>query len=102
MIDLNSIQHFTAVDLELANDDWHSICEIGITKFRAGELVETWRALVNPECEYRELHHSDLHGIRKLHTAEASKFPDVHGVLDRFLDDEHCIINADNHNPVVR
>jgi len=96
MIDLNSIQHFTAVDVELANDDWHSVCEIGIAKFRAGELVETWRALVNPECEYRALFHSDLHGIRKQHTAKASNFYDVYGVLDRFLDDELCIYHADN------
>ncbi len=94
MIDLNSIQHFTAIDVELANDDWHSVCEIGIAKFRAGELVGTWRALVNPECEYVFLYHSDLHGIRKQHTAEAPNFCGVYGVLDHFLDDELCIYHA--------
>lgn len=94
MIDLNSIQHFTAVDVELANKDWHSVCEIGIAKFRSGNLVETWRALVNPECEYETRYHSDLHGIRKQHTADAPNFYDIYGVLHRFLDGELCIYHA--------
>ena len=96
MIDLGAVQNFTSIDIELANNDLHSICEIGIARFRAGNLVETWRALVDPECEYEKIYHSDLHGIRKQHTEDAPNFQDVYGVLDRFLNGEVCIYHALN------
>jgi DNA polymerase-3 subunit epsilon len=87
-------RNFTAIDVELANDDLGSICEVGLAKFRAGELVETWRALVNPEGPYQELYHSDLHGIRHQHTSEAPKFPEVYFVLKRFMEEEVCIFHG--------
>jgi DNA polymerase-3 subunit epsilon len=96
MNELHAIQHFTAIDIELSNNEQCSICEIGLAKFRAGNLVETWRALVDPECEYEPIYHSDLHGIRKQHTAEAPTFPEVYSVLERFLDGEVCIYHADS------
>ena len=92
MIDLGAVQNFTSVDIELANNDLHSICEIGIARFRAGNLVETWRALVDPECEYERIYHSELHGLRKQHTADAPVFGEIHEILRRFLDDEVCIV----------
>ena len=94
MIDLPSIQHFTAVDVELANNDLHSICEIGVARFRAGNLVETWRAVINPECDFERLFHSNLHGIRRQHTSHAPTFPDVYETLRRFLAGETCIYHA--------
>jgi DNA polymerase-3 subunit epsilon len=94
MEELDTIRHFTSVDVELANNDLHSVCEIGIAKFRSNNLVETWRAVVDPECEFEKIFHSDLHGIRKQHTSNAPSFPEVYGVLKRFLIDETCIYHA--------
>lgn len=94
MHDLREIRHFTAIDVELANNDLHSICEIGIAKFRAGKLVETWRVIVNPECEFEKVFHSDIHGLRQSHTHDAPIFTDIHGVLERFLREENCIYHA--------
>ena len=85
---------FTAVDIELANNDLHTICELGVARFRGGELVETWRALVDPEAEYGEVYHSSLHGIRAFHTAGAAKFPEIHSTLQRFLEGENCVYHA--------
>lgn len=87
-------QDFTAVDVELANSDPASICEIGVARFRAGELVETWRALINPEGEYLRPYHSDLHGISARHTEGAPTFPDVYPTLHRFIGDEVCVFHG--------
>lgn len=87
-------KNFTAIDVELANNDLGSICEIGVAKFRAGELVETWRALVNPEAEYVSLYHSDLHGIRDQHTSVAPTFPEVYPIVRRFTERETCIFHG--------
>jgi DNA polymerase-3 subunit epsilon len=87
-------EHFTAVDIELANSDLHSICEVGVAKFRFGDLVETWRVLVNPEADFETLYHSDLHGIREHHIRGAATFPDIHLLLKRFIAEETCVFHA--------
>lgn len=87
-------QDFTAIDVELANSDLHSICEIGVAKFRAGDLIGTWRSLVNPECEFETLYHSKLHGIKDHHTHSAATFPEVYPILKILLADERCIFHA--------
>lgn len=86
--------NFTAIDVELANTDLHTICEVGVARFRGGELVETWRVLIDPEAEYGQAYHSNLHGIRAFHTAGAAKFSEIHSTLQRFLEGEHCVYHA--------
>lgn len=39
---------FTAIDIELANHQLSSICQIGIAVFEDGELVETWDSYIDP------------------------------------------------------
>src|SRR5208282_2215742 len=40
---------FVALDVETANADCSSICQIGIARFEDGCLAEEWSTLVNPE-----------------------------------------------------
>ncbi len=40
---------FVALDVETANADCSSICQIGIARFGDGCLAEEWSTLVNPE-----------------------------------------------------
>ncbi len=40
--------NFTAVDVETANPDIASICQIGIARFENGSLASTWQQLINP------------------------------------------------------
>ena len=87
-------KNFTAIDVELANRDYTSICEVGLAKFRGGQLVETWRALLNPESEFEFLYHSNLHGIHQKHISDAPTFPEIYSVLKRFTDQESCIYHA--------
>ena len=40
---------FNAIDVETANADRASICQIGIVHVRDGVVVDRWQTLVNPE-----------------------------------------------------
>ena len=47
---------FTAVDVETANDNWGSVCQIGAVRFRDGEETEsrTWLCTPPPGLEHFE------------------------------------------------
>jgi DNA polymerase-3 subunit epsilon len=68
---------FVAVDVETANADISSICQIGIASFRDGELVDAWVSLVNPE-DYFSPFNSSIHGIDEYQVQDA---PTWEGVL---------------------
>ena len=40
---------FNAIDVETANADRASICQIGIVHVRDGEIEDRWQTLVDPE-----------------------------------------------------
>ena len=46
---------FVAIDVETANADLASICQIGIVAFENGSVKESWQSLVNPE-DYFHFH----------------------------------------------
>lgn len=53
---------FIAIDVETANPDMGSICQIGLAEFIDGEIVNEWVALVDPEDYFDEVNIS-IHGI---------------------------------------
>ena len=54
--------NLVAVDVETANSDLASICQIGIASFSEGVLHGRWKSLVNPEDEFDAINIS-IHGI---------------------------------------
>ena len=38
---------FVAIDVETANADMASICQIGIAKYSKGQLIDEWTSLIN-------------------------------------------------------
>lgn len=56
--------HFVAVDVETANPNMGSICQIGVAKFVDGQLTEFWSTLVDPEDYFDDVNIS-IHGIRR-------------------------------------
>ena len=58
---------FVAIDIETANPDMSSICQIGIAEFYDGNLIGEWSTLIDPEDYFDEVNIS-IHGIelRKL------------------------------------
>lgn len=75
---------FTAVDVETANADPSSICEIGIVQVHNGVVHNQWSTLINP----RELFNTDniaIHGIRKETVQTSPTLPEAYPELSRML-----------------
>ncbi len=53
---------FIAIDVETANPDLASICQIGLATFRDGSAATTWGRLVNPEDDFDPVNVA-IHGI---------------------------------------
>lgn len=53
---------FAVVDIETANPDLTSICQIGIAIFENGELIEQWESLINPNAYFDDMN-IYIHGI---------------------------------------
>ena len=67
---------FVVVDVETANADLSSICQIGIASFYDGRLADSWVSLVNPEDEFNAIHVS-IHGIHKDQVKDAPTWAEV-------------------------
>jgi DNA polymerase-3 subunit epsilon len=67
---------FIAIDVETANADVASICQIGIAHFADGQFVEKWESLVDPEDEFHSVNVA-IHGIDESAVAGAPKFPSL-------------------------
>ncbi len=62
MVELpNGPFRFFALDVETANNDRGSICQIGVACVRPDNSIETWVTLVNPQTDYWVF--SGLHGV---------------------------------------
>lgn len=53
---------FVAIDVETANPDMSTICQVGVAGFKAGELVLEWASLVDPQ-DWFSTFNMDVHGI---------------------------------------
>lgn len=53
---------FVAVDVETANTDPGSVCQVGIAEFHDNELAGTWGTLIDPE-DYFDAFNVSIHGI---------------------------------------
>ncbi len=71
---------FTVIDVETANSDFASICQVGIVTFDDGKVVDEWQSLVNPE-DYFDSVNVSIHGIGKETVASAPTFPQLHESL---------------------
>jgi DNA polymerase-3 subunit epsilon len=81
---------FVAIDVETANADMASICQVGLAKFKDGRLVGEWSKLIDPE-DYFDFINIDIHGISEKDVIGAPTFSEVVGELSRFLSDSICV-----------
>ncbi len=71
---------FVAVDVETANADVTSICQIGLVRYRGGSLVDEWESLIDPRDEFDGINVS-IHGIDESAVTSAPAFPEVAALL---------------------
>ena len=73
---------FTVVDVETANHNRASVCQIGIVQVRDGRICGEWQSLVDPEEPFHSFH-TDLHGIDGNAVRDAPVFPVLYEEMAR-------------------
>ena len=75
---------FASIDVETANPDMASICQIGVAVFENGELKAEWQSLLDPD-DYFDEFNSAIHGIKATDVAGSPLFSDVAAELFQLL-----------------
>lgn len=76
---------FVAIDVETANADMASICQIGIARFVNGRLTDEWKTYVDPQGNFEEVNIS-IHGIDESVVAGAPTFDKISDRIGSALD----------------
>ena len=76
---------FNCIDVETANADRASICQIGIVQVRDGGIRDRWATIVDPE-DWFDPWNTHIHGIGKETVEGMPTMPDVYDELRRRLD----------------
>lgn len=74
---------FTAIDVETANADMGSICQIGVARFADGQLVDQWSTLIDPEDYFADVNVS-IHGIEPQMVLGQPRLPDIIETLRKY------------------
>lgn len=84
---------FVAIDVETANADMSSICQIGVAVFHKGRLVQEWKTYIDPE-DYFDGINISIHGIDEATIKGAPVISNVSGEIYRFLDDHVSVCHT--------
>jgi DNA polymerase III subunit epsilon len=82
---------FVAIDVETANPDLESICQIGVATFRNGALVDLWSQLIDPDGHYFDEMNMSIHGIHESHIEGAPTFLEVYSTLTQKLEGQTVV-----------
>src|SRR3989304_523386 len=75
---------FIALDVETANPDLASICQVGIIAYANGQVVHEWQSFIDPEDYFDPLNIS-IHGIDENKVIGAPLFPKIDENIRRLL-----------------
>ena len=84
---------FVAVDVETANADMASICQVGVAKFVDGTLSEEWSSLVDPE-DYFDHVNVSIHGIEPNMVRGQPTLSVIAGRLRSLLEGTTCVCHT--------
>lgn len=78
---------FVALDVETANQNWGSICQIGMVKVIDGEVQDRVSWLCKPPASIGEFDpfNVEIHGITEHHVADAAEVGELIGQLSEFV-----------------
>lgn len=86
--------NFVAVDVETANADFASICQIGIVVFKDGRMQEVWESLVDPEDFFDAINVS-IHGIDEDRVKGSPTFPEILNIMRNYFENRIIV----SHTP---
>lgn len=81
---------FVAIDVETANNDIASICQIGIASYANGELVSEWSSLINPQGEFNPFN-IRIHGIQPQDVKNAPTFEQAYPEFSQLLANQYVV-----------
>lgn len=87
------LMDFISIDVETANPDFSSICQIGLVEFKGGVISESWQRLVDPEDFFDPVNVS-IHGIGETDVVGAPKFPEIHNELTNALNNKIVVCHT--------
>ena len=67
---------FNVVDVETANHDRATICQIGVVQVVKGRIRDEWSTLVDPEDDFIGMF-TGIHGVSRKHVLDAPILPDI-------------------------
>jgi len=73
----SDVNSFVAIDVETANSDWGSICQIGVVSVDKGEIVDEWQTLVDPRTPFSD-RNIGIHGITAWDVESAPTFSEIY------------------------
>lgn len=82
--------HYFAIDVETANADCSSICQVGVVEFENGDILRTWNTYVNPE-QYFDQFFVNIHGIDHETVKFAPKIPEVYEQLSEMVSGKRLV-----------
>lgn len=79
---------FIALDVETANEEYSSICQIGLAFVEGGDVVDTWGSYVDPETHFSN---TWLHGIDKSTVRGSPTYPELFETVAEKLNNQRVI-----------
>ncbi len=92
---------FVAIDVETANPNMASICQVGLAMFQRGALVDEWKSYINPEDYFHRVNVS-IHGINEATVASAPTMCEVAGEIQARLDGQIAVSHTHFDRVAVR
>lgn len=86
--------NFVTIDVETANSDVGSICQVGLAKYVNGKLIDTYSTLVSPQTSFSR-QNIEVHGITSSMVKDAPTMYDVYGQILKFIG-ENIIVSYTN------
>ena len=87
------MEEFVTLDVETANADLGSICQLGVVRFTEGQISDSWQSLVDPD-DYFDPMNISIHGINEESVKGAPQFPGVIELLRELLDDRVVVTHG--------
>ena len=88
---------FVAVDVETANPDLSSICQIGLVLFEDGDIAWSWESLVNPD-DFFYGWNTSIHGITEQRVKGEPTFGEIYPKIRESLTGQVVV----SHTPFDR
>lgn len=85
--------NFVTIDVETANEDLASICQIGLVRFKDSKISNTFTSLINPQDSFSSMN-TFIHGIEKKHVINSPIFPEIYEQICDFFQEDVLVCHT--------